>query len=276
MFKRLLESQSAVSLLLTQSGMDETVGHFGSEQWSAVEAAYDVLAPCFEATAELPREKMATASKVIPITNMPLSIYSDMAKESGLKGELASNLLHHLVKRITHVKGSKVLACATLLDPRLKNTCFRQLEKKTSAIMELKKELQQLENTSTPAYQETVDALPKKSESSLWDSFDKEVQNLVSHKKSPESAVQTLNSFFEIKLEDRKTDALQWWVQEGANKSLSLAQLATKYLSIPATSVPSERVFSAAGEIISGRRNRLGDTTANIMLTSMHSNLKRK
>lgn len=36
-----------------------------------------------------------------------------------------------------------------------------------------------------------------------------------------------------------------------------LSEVAMKYACIPATSVPSERIFSKAGQIVSQRRNRL-------------------
>jgi hypothetical protein len=48
-------------------------------------------------------------------------------------------------------------------------------------------------------------------------------------------------------------DTLTWW-QENDTRFRSLATLARKYLAIPATSAPSERVFSLAGNICSRRR----------------------
>jgi len=36
-----------------------------------------------------------------------------------------------------------------------------------------------------------------------------------------------------------------------------LSDIALKYCIIPATSVPAERIFSKAGQILSARRNRL-------------------
>jgi hypothetical protein len=62
-----------------------------------------------------------------------------------------------------------------------------------------------------------------------------------------------------------KNDPLKWWT---ANKTTLpiLAQIARKYLSIPATSVPSERLFSDASNHISARRTRLSPELVNQML----------
>lgn len=50
-------------------------------------------------------------------------------------------------------------------------------------------------------------------------------------------------------------NVLQWW-KEQVDLPL-LSKLARSYLSIPATSVPSERVFSTAGDIVSAQRSLL-------------------
>ena len=51
-------------------------------------------------------------------------------------------------------------------------------------------------------------------------------------------------------------DALAWWVDYN-KQFLSVADLAAQYLSIPATSVLSERQFSAAGRLVTKLRSRL-------------------
>ena len=52
---------------------------------------------------------------------------------------------------------------------------------------------------------------------------------------------------------------LKWWKQN-VSKYPTLSVLARQYLSIPGTSVPSERIFSCAGLVVSKLRNRLSSS----------------
>lgn len=54
---------------------------------------------------------------------------------------------------------------------------------------------------------------------------------------------------------DMSGDVLQYW-QERASSDRELAAVALRYSSIPATSAPSERIFSSAKIVSSGRRSR--------------------
>lgn len=49
---------------------------------------------------------------------------------------------------------------------------------------------------------------------------------------------------------------LIWWSQH-CHRYPSLSVIAKKYLCIPATSVPSERVFSTAGDVVTAQRSPL-------------------
>jgi hypothetical protein len=57
-------------------------------------------------------------------------------------------------------------------------------------------------------------------------------------------------------------DPLAWWESVGKEMFPSIYVVAMKYLILPGTSVPSERVFSAAGNIITKKQSVLGDKMA--------------
>ena len=60
-------------------------------------------------------------------------------------------------------------------------------------------------------------------------------------------------------------DPLIWW-KEHEIKFPSLASLAKKYLVPQATSVPAERLFSTAGNILTKKRNKLSPDHLNKLI----------
>ena len=69
---------------------------------------------------------------------------------------------------------------------------------------------------------------------------------------------------------DKKTKPLQWWNNNKEHFPF-LAKVARKYLCIPATSTPAERLFSAAGNISDRKRSSLLPEHVN-MLSFLHAN----
>ena len=66
-----------------------------------------------------------------------------------------------------------------------------------------------------------------------------------------------------LQREDRSyNNPLEWWRLKAQQFPL-LSELAIRYLCIPATSAPSERIFSSAGLTIAKERSRLDPSTAN-------------
>ena len=60
-------------------------------------------------------------------------------------------------------------------------------------------------------------------------------------------------------------DPLLWW-SKNSSRYPNLTVLAKKYLAIPATSVPAERVFSTAGNIVNQKRACLLPENVNLLV----------
>ncbi|XP_060558884.1 E3 SUMO-protein ligase ZBED1-like [Ruditapes philippinarum] len=74
-----------------------------------------------------------------------------------------------------------------------------------------------------------------------------------------------IDKYMGIDLLDLNSDPLSWWKN---NKWFfpHLAALAQKRLCVPATSVPSERVFSTAGDILSAQRAALSAENVDMLI----------
>jgi hypothetical protein len=70
---------------------------------------------------------------------------------------------------------------------------------------------------------------------------------------TPRAVRRQMAIFVSESQQSHDADTLQWWKANEA-RFKSLSHSARKYLAIPATSAPSERVFSLAGSICNRRR----------------------
>jgi hypothetical protein len=76
------------------------------------------------------------------------------------------------------------------------------------------------------------------------------------YKKRKISDDEEVERYFEKALEDLEIDMIHWWLTHKTSFS-HLHRMAFDILNIPATSVPSEQIFSKVGDVITKKRNRL-------------------
>lgn len=106
-----------------------------------------------------------------------------------------------------------------------------------------------------------------KNDDPIWQDFDRAVKNSFSTTNSnpTATAMAELRMYLDDAILNRKEDPLIWW-KDRQKTYPWLSILARKYLSIVATSVPCERIFSKAGQVITERRNRLKSTNVEKIL----------
>lgn len=92
-------------------------------------------------------------------------------------------------------------------------------------------------------------------------------ENYASQSQTDNSIELECESYSKISPSDGNGDfnILEWWKQNERSYP-HLAQLARRYLATPATSVPSEKIFSAAGRLMTKLRNRLSPKKTDMIL----------
>ena len=159
------------------------------------------------------------------------------------------------------------LTKATFLDPRFKGLKFLSREDCDEVILRVKKDIALVDDDGNPTESESEQPLPKryKGERKLMhilegigDTNDEEYLTPMEDRLSVEI------SRYEGE-QPTSESPIEWWGKNQTQYPL-LSQLARRYLAIPATSVPCERVFSAAGHIVSERRSCLLQDNVNRLL----------
>jgi hypothetical protein len=185
-------------------------------------------------------------------------------------GTIKQEILDSLDERFGNIEESPLLLVATLMDPRYKDKMFSSNEVCQKAKDEVLKIYCENESLNTEVQNpEAPEVQPGKL--TIWDKMTERMKKRgrpgISYNESNEtdsdsglrSMEVALNMYCAeevIPLRGNGSDPFQYWQTK---KSLwpKLAQIATKYLSVPPGSVYSERLFSNAGLIDTPTRSRL-------------------
>lgn len=99
----------------------------------------------------------------------------------------------------------------------------------------------------------------------VWEFLQSKVSSIQSQSTVTSSANALIRQYLNIPHQDLKCNIYTFWDQ---HKSVlyPLGHIAEKYSIIPATSVPAERIFSKACQILSARRNRLLPENVDILI----------
>ena len=251
MLQRFLNLQSHVRRVLTDNWKTELL--LSKFEIETIEDAVAALKCFYDATTEMSSEKTTSMAKVVPVVNGLKYTLEDYANEN--KSAVAKELLKNLEKRFSAVENETVTTSAALLDPRFMNLAFSNEEKANKAIEDIKSQLPKTKPKEPEQAKE-----PKKERSGYWAHFDQKVKKTKeSVTKSQATPSVEMETYLQESPLDREMDPLEWWSVK-AMMLPNLGRLAKKFASIPATSTPSERLFSKAGELVSQRRANISDS----------------
>ncbi|XP_008188657.1 zinc finger BED domain-containing protein 1-like [Acyrthosiphon pisum] len=241
---------------------------YNEEEMIVLKTLIHVLQPIRQISDNLAGETFVTASAIIPVIKIEENKLTETAtndSEINIDQTLKKTVLQTIVD-LLHVRynNNYILKMCTVLDPRFKFDVIslETHDAETSAIKTLIKEecieaweywIKTSNNTLI------IDSEPRTKKqnvglTAIFDTFN-QTQSTDREISLSDGIDKEIDAYFQVpKIKSSST----WWF---SNESMfpKLHIMARKYLCIQATSVPSERVFSRAGNIVTDHRASLSD-----------------
>ncbi|XP_026470000.1 zinc finger BED domain-containing protein 4-like [Ctenocephalides felis] len=177
-------------------------------------------------------------------------------------------LLRNISQRFGNLENDEITAKATILDPRYKKKAFGLescADKAMALVLDEVKEMTTAEHIEEAENNEPLSVPSNPNiDDEIWENFDMRVVQTI-EQTSISLPERLLQEYINLPYLNRKQDPVQFW-EERKNIYPALYKMAKKYLCIPASSVPSERLFSKAGMLTNQRRNRLQPNKLNQLL----------
>ncbi|XP_076742690.1 E3 SUMO-protein ligase ZBED1-like [Maylandia zebra] len=280
MLERFLEQQPAISAALLSPEVRRSDSNLCSLTEADITDGEDIvkaLKPLKAATLVMSEEKSPTLSIIAPLHAQLLEKMISVSHDSSLIKDLKTAVYDNLKSRYVALKDKLYIASA--LDPRFKALPFLSKETCNNTFSQLVLEAAGLENVDTAIRQSDGDTSEETVPDISLGGVD-EVDYAPPIKRSKDSALifllgpaystkttapqktptqktkEEVNRYRDVEPVALSEDPLIWWRDHEREYPL-LALQAKQYLSIPGTSVPSERVFSTAGDIVTAQRSCL-------------------
>ncbi|XP_013880075.1 zinc finger BED domain-containing protein 1 [Austrofundulus limnaeus] len=273
MIDRVLEQERALSKVLSADMKTRPL----VPTWQDIEvleAVQKALKPLQDFTDALSGEDYVTLSYVRPVLHLlNKSLLAPAEGESALCKSIKTSIVDYLNNKFADPPTSDLLDTASFVDPRFKAK-YIPSEKmdalKHKVISEAESLLRYNDRCSSDLHSSTahesadlqetaVAAAPAKKKKSLASFFQHNTTTITTFTQR-EAIESELSSYLFSVCVESDADPLKWW-KEHEVVYPALSCLAKKYLCVPATSSPSERIFSCSGNIVSCQRASLKPET---------------
>lgn len=242
-----------------------------SSDWSLMENLLPLLEIFYRATLALSNSE-TTVSEVIPIVN---GLKLDLEQMPGTSVKhMTKDMLFHLNSYYSDVEHNDLFTFATILDPRFKTTVFSEpavaevaKQKLSDMLTEVAEETDVVESRESKVSKESVGS---QSMTSVYSRLIAAKTQAHAHTTFVTSPRQQLQQYLAEPLQSTNGSPFAYWK---TTQYKALKKLAIKYLTPPAASVASERLFSTAGLVSDRKRSALNPEKVR-MLVFLNKNLK--
>uniref|UniRef100_A0A1A8EZV8 HAT C-terminal dimerisation domain-containing protein n=2 Tax=Nothobranchius korthausae TaxID=1143690 RepID=A0A1A8EZV8_9TELE len=260
MLKRILESKDAV--ISTLAVINAPVNHLSQEEWDVLQEACTILEPFEQVTVEISADSYVTASKMLILCKGLQRVTAEHQTRvtTGSVKELVDTLCRSMERTFHRMEYNTVLSETTILDPRFKKLAFSDNRAEDEALQRITTGAARTnQSTGLQGDQEGEEAEEQEQEEpqayTVWRFFEERATGDTTRRNPSADAILEVRSYLEQPLFQRSADPLSWWETKGLGYP-HLTHVMARRLCIVAASVPSERIFSKAGQII-GRRNKI-------------------
>ena len=274
MISRMVEVRNELSQVLEELNWN----NLPNRDWKVLESMMCLLEPFAQYTSLTSGDEYTTFSTVVPVL-MELDYHLEAMKEKPGLREIASLLQKELSDRFQNVlvptsfNFDPIFVAATALDRRYR--VLLNEEQLRHAKIHIMRELSGIEESedvpgSIPPVTSDVEGEEENPESEPPFKRFRYLPSILSEKRKEQAHSRSTSLLMTLQQEeldkylsttvqvDERLDPIQFWISSEQTYP-HIAPLACDLLTIPASSAPVERTFSTAGEVASGKRNRLSD-----------------
>lgn len=281
MLERFLKLSCHVAPILLQNSKGPAM--IDGMEIETIKEVLEILKPIEEVSREISGEKYLTSSKVIPIVNCLTRKLQKLNPSTEGAKELLKITLQELKHRFGPIEQVSLLAFATILDPRFKKIHFQNILACSHNIKIIsnmcKEEASKVKEFGSVVGNSNIDQLPSPCDSNkdnIWSYHEELMRSTVipddSNLSDGDGIYCDLKTYLKQPTIPLSSDVFLYW--KNVMICDHLKKIALKQLTTVATSVPSERLFSKAGAIMTEYRNRLqGERLSKLLfLNSLHLN----
>lgn len=268
MMERVLEQESAISQVLKADRKTRQL----APSWQDVEVMECVkkaLGPLRDFTDALSGEDYVSVSYVKPVLHLlKVNILEPSEEDIELTNTMRTTILSYLNDKYQDPTTDALLDMASLVDPRFKSQYIatektEEIQARAVSEIECLLSTQQhslptstSQNDPETEYQPPPKKAKKKTLGSLFKTSGSAADTTGPTPSLREAIEAEMKAYLSTPNADSEMDPLEWWKVHEVNFP-RVSKLAQKYLCIPATSSPSERVFSTGGNIVTCQRATL-------------------